>query len=384
MDEQAAGRIRVGMIGAGPTGSWAAAAHLPALARLDGFAVTAVATTREATAREAAAAFGAAHAFTDAAALAGCAEVDLVVVSVKAPGHAEAVSAALAAGKHVLCEWPLGVDAGEAARLAGDAAAAGVVTAIGLQGYHSPSVRYVRDLIAEGRIGRVEAVAAVIPGDPLGGGAIPASLAWGTDPGKGNTLLSIMGGHALAVLEHMAGRLTEVSAVLANLHERVLVTETGESVANSAPGQLALAGRTADGAVVSVSVQGGSSTAGPDAFFIRVSGTEGALIITPDKPGTYPHWTDLSILLTRPDGTRTSLAVPERYRLVPGDLPPGPAVHVAALYREVGQAIAEGRPAHPDFAAALRHHRLLAAIEQACATGTRRIVEDEEPRGERS
>ena len=38
-------RIRVGIVGAGPQ-SWAAAAHLPALAHLDGFTVTAVATTR--------------------------------------------------------------------------------------------------------------------------------------------------------------------------------------------------------------------------------------------------------------------------------------------------------------------------------------------------
>ena len=46
-------RIRVGIVGASP-GSWAAAAHLPALAHLDELTVTAVATTRRESARESA------------------------------------------------------------------------------------------------------------------------------------------------------------------------------------------------------------------------------------------------------------------------------------------------------------------------------------------
>jgi len=57
--------IRVGIVGASPQ-SWAAAAHLPALAHLDGFTVTAVATTRQDSAREAAGTFGIRHAFASA------------------------------------------------------------------------------------------------------------------------------------------------------------------------------------------------------------------------------------------------------------------------------------------------------------------------------
>lgn len=58
-------RIGVGIVGANKDTSWAAAAHLPALAHLQEFTVTAVATTRRATAEEAAATFNAPHAFTD-------------------------------------------------------------------------------------------------------------------------------------------------------------------------------------------------------------------------------------------------------------------------------------------------------------------------------
>src|SRR5215813_789645 len=75
-------RIRVGIVGASPQ-SWAAATHLPALAHLDEFTVTAVATTRQDSARAAADTFGIRHAFASADELASHPEVDLVVVSVK-------------------------------------------------------------------------------------------------------------------------------------------------------------------------------------------------------------------------------------------------------------------------------------------------------------
>ncbi|HXL90063.1 MAG TPA: Gfo/Idh/MocA family oxidoreductase [Streptosporangiaceae bacterium] len=134
-------------------------------------------------------------------------------------------------------------------------------------------------------------------GDPLGGSQIPQSLAWSTDPRRGTSLLTIMGGHTLAVLDHLAGEIAKVSAVVANLHPEVIVTETGERAVNGAPGQIALAGRLASGGVISVTIQGGSSTAGPDEFFVRLAGTEGALMIRPQS-GAYLNWAPFDVVLT--------------------------------------------------------------------------------------
>jgi predicted dehydrogenase len=370
-------RIRVGIVGASPDRGWGVAAHLPALAHLDEFEVTAVATTRQVSARQTADAFAIPHAFAGAGELVAHPDVDLVVVSVKAPGHAEAIQAAVAAGKHVLSEWPLGVDLAEATGLSKAATSAGVVHAIGLQGYHSPAARFVKDLLAEGRIGRVESVSLVAAGDPLGNSQIPEGLAWGTDVAAGNTLLTIMVGHALGTLDHVVGRLTEVSAVVANLNDQVVVAETGQVIANTAPGQVALLGRLAGGAVASVSVHGGNGP-GPDGFFLKIAGTDGVLAITP-APGSVPflHWADWSIRATGIDGTATELAMPDRYRVVPEGVPAGPPAHVAAGYLEIAQALAEGRQAHPSFDTAVRHHRLLATVERASQTGTRQLVAPE-------
>lgn len=368
--------IRVGIVGANAEASWAATAHLPALAHLDEFQVTAVATSRQASAEQAAAAFRARHAFHDAHALAAHPDVDLVVVAVKALGHAEVVRAAAAAGKHVLSEWPLGVDLSEATELVDAVDAAGVVHAIGLQGYHSPAAAYVKDLLAEGRIGRLQAASLVAAGDPLGGSTIPRSLTWSLDPAAGNTLLTIMVGHFVSTLEHMTGHPTDLSAVVANLHPEVTVTGTGERAGSGAPTQAALHGRLQGGAVMSVSVQGGNAP-GTGGFFLRLAGTGGVLEITPTPSPGFLHWTDWRIRVTPDGGAPAELNVPDRYRLVPAGVPAGPPANIAALYREVARAITAGRPAHPSFHTALRHHRELAAIAQAAETGSRVHIDTE-------
>ncbi|GGS54499.1 Gfo/Idh/MocA family protein [Streptomyces cinerochromogenes] len=356
--------IRAGIVGAG---GWAGVSHLPALAGLAGFEVTAVATTRQASADQAAAAHGVPLAFADAGTLAAHPDVDLVVVSVKAAGHAKVIRAALEAGKHVLSEWPLGVDAAEADDLARAAGAAGVVHAVNLQGYQSPDARYVADLLAAGAIGRLESAVLVAAGDPLGGARIAPELAWSTDPAGGTSLLTVMAGHFLATLDRMAGSLVEVSARLPRPYDHVDVAGTGRTVPNGVPAQVLLHGVLENGATASVAVHGGSGT--PDGFFVKLVGAEGMLTVTPARPGMYMHWTDWDIKV---DGE--PVKVPDDYRTVPFDPAAGPVANVAAVYEEIARSIAEGRRPRPDFHAAAAHHRVLAAIERSAETGTAQKV----------
>jgi predicted dehydrogenase len=295
----------------------------------------------------------------------------LVVVSVRAPAHAAAIRAALAAGKHVLSEWPLGVDLAEATDLAAAAERAGVLHAVGLQAFHSPSARFVRDLLAGGRIGRVDAVSMIVAGDPLGGARLPAGLAWSADAAAGNTVLTIMAGHALAAIEHVAGEFVELSAAVT--YRDGVVDVAGEPVPNTAPSQVALVGLLAGGALGTLAVQGGSGP-GPDGFVVRVAGTEGALTITPDDLGHYPGWATWRVRATAADGTATDLPLPDRYRTLPAGVPGGPAANVAAGYQQIARALAAGRPTRPSFTTAVRYHRLLAAIEQSSRTGARQRI----------
>lgn len=73
-------------------------------------------------------------------------EVDAVAVTLKVPEHDRLVRAALAAGKHVFSEWPLGVSLDQAVELADRAEASGARQLIGLQGYQAPGALSVAAL----------------------------------------------------------------------------------------------------------------------------------------------------------------------------------------------------------------------------------------------
>ena len=148
-------KIRVGIVGASASRGFASIAHVPALRALAQFEFAAVCTSRQETAEAAARHYGTPLAFSDPEQLAQHPDIDLVTVSVKVPDHYRPVMAAIEAGKHVYCEWPLGRDTDEAMRLLEAADRRGIRHAVGLQGQMSPAINYARDLIADGYVGRV-------------------------------------------------------------------------------------------------------------------------------------------------------------------------------------------------------------------------------------
>ncbi|MFG2857731.1 Gfo/Idh/MocA family oxidoreductase [Streptomyces mirabilis] len=110
--------IRVGVVGLSASGGWAATAHVPALAGLDGYELRALSASSAESARAAGEKYAVPLAFASAEELARSEEVDLVVVTVKVPHHLELIRPALEAGKMVFSEWPLGADLAQAEELA--------------------------------------------------------------------------------------------------------------------------------------------------------------------------------------------------------------------------------------------------------------------------
>ena len=149
-------RFRVGIVGLQPGRSWAARAHIPALRALaDTYEIAGVANTSRASAEAAAAACGLARGFENVGALVRSAEVDIVAVTVKVPHHLEIVKAAVGAGKHVYCVWPLGNGLAEAEELAALVKAKGVLGVVGTQARVAPEIQYLRRLLADGFVGDV-------------------------------------------------------------------------------------------------------------------------------------------------------------------------------------------------------------------------------------
>src|SRR6266849_2712652 len=358
-------KIRVGIVGASASRGFASIAHVPALQALPDFECVAVCTARQESAEAAARHYGVPLAFSDPGKLATHPDIDLVTVSVKVPDHYRPVMAAIEAGKHVYCEWPLGRNTDEAVRMLDAAERAGVRHAVGLQGQVSPAINYVKDLVAEGYVGRVLS-ATLIGCAPNWGAAI--DRAYQADRANGANLMTITGGHQIDALCYCLGEFRELAAFAVSQRDRIFCEESGGLIPKTSPDQLVVNGVTGNGAVVSFQIRGGMNR-GTEHLF-EIHGDKGDLVLTATTRASMQRQ-ELTVRGAQGDTKElVELPIPEKYRWVPDGLPGDSRYNVAQLYARLGECIRDGKPASPDFAAAVTRHRQLDAIVRASETGT--------------
>lgn len=359
----------VGIIGVQPGRSWAAVAHIPALEALDEFHVAALSTTRMESAKAAGEAFGVANVYDNHAALIADPGVDIVAVTVKVPHHRELVMAALAAGKKVYCEWPLGNGTEEAEEMADTARSAGIACAVGMQARSAPVVAYVRQLVRDGFVGEV--LSTTLIGSGMAWGAFTNNPnAYTNDKSNGATMLSIPVGHSMEALCHCLGEMTEVSATIANRRPQITNADTGMQIAKTGEDQIAFSGLLEGGAVVNVHYRGGVCK-GTELLW-EINGTDGDLQIT--SFGGHMQIFDLELRGAKAgDEAMAAMAVPQECRWVPAALQ-GPAVNMAQAYARFADDIRTGSRTCPDFDDAVRRHRMLDAIERSAMLGIKEKI----------
>src|SRR3954468_2034520 len=233
-------KLGVGIIGVNPAWGGAATAHIPALRALPNYEIRALSSTSAEAARAAGEAFEVAAVFAHHAELVAQPDVDVVVVTVKVPHHRELVSAALAAGKAVYCEWPLGRNLDDAQAMAMFAAEQNVRTVVGLQARQAPAIEFVHDLVRNGYVGEVLSTTMIglsIPGD-----SVIQANAYMLDATNGANLLTIAVGHSLDTLNHVLGEFDALSAVSDLRRPSIAIEETGEQIAKTASDQIAVIG----------------------------------------------------------------------------------------------------------------------------------------------
>ena len=142
--------MKWGLIGA----STIAAEHMIGAIRAAGGEIASVLSSDADRAQAYAATHGIARGFTDLdALLAG--EIDAVYISTTNEKHLPQALAAIAAGKHVLCEKPLAMSVADAVRMVRAAEAAGLTFGTNHHLRNAGAHLAIRDLVAAGRIGRV-------------------------------------------------------------------------------------------------------------------------------------------------------------------------------------------------------------------------------------
>lgn len=363
-------KVRVGIVGLTPERSWAAMAHLPALKLLpDSYEVVGVANSSAESARNASQACGIPKAFDCVEDMAASDDIDLLAVTVKVPHHHTLVSAAVAAGKSVYCEWPLGNGLQEARELHGMASEADVVTAVGTQAVVSPAFLQVANMINAGAIGEV--LSSTIVGTGLAWGAsIEPYNAYLYDHRNGATMLTIPIGHTLAAVMDVLGPVASVSAQLSTRRPSVTVMGTDQVLSATSPDDVMIAAEFDTGVPLSIRYCGGTPSG--TGFLWEIHGTQGSIQVT--GPGGHTQLVPLTVSYANAVGGELKpVSVDSAFC---EGLPSDPlAGNVARVYARLHRALKGEQSAQPDFAKAVAVHRVIDAIEVSARLGARTTVE---------
>jgi predicted dehydrogenase len=189
-------------------------------ARLAGAEVVGVSASSPERAREAAARLRVERAFDSSDELVAADGVDVVHVCTPNHLHAPLAEAALAAGKHVVCEKPLATSAAEADRLvdaAGSPAGPARVAVVPFVYRYNPMVAEARARVAAGEIGAVRLVHGGYLQEWL---SDPEDDNWRVDPAQSGTSRAFadIGSHWCDLMEFVTGdRITAVCAQTATV-----------------------------------------------------------------------------------------------------------------------------------------------------------------------
>jgi predicted dehydrogenase len=166
--------------------------------------LVAIADMHEPFAADAARRFGFERTETDWRAVVDAPDIHAISVAVANNLHREIVEAALAAGKHVLCEKPLAPSVNDAQAMVDAASAAPeLVNAVGFTFRRSPALNAIREQVENGRLGRVRHVVGNYWTDY--GFDPQRPMSWRYQGGPGSGVLADIGSHMVDLAEFFCG-----------------------------------------------------------------------------------------------------------------------------------------------------------------------------------
>jgi predicted dehydrogenase len=152
---------------------------------------------------------GAERAETDLGAVLADPGIDGVVIATPDALHREMAVRALEAGKPVLLQKPMAMNAAECAEVLAAAARSGTPLTVSFMHRYFPEVRWLRALLAEGRLGRIHAIR-IRNATP---GADWAPWFYDAADVAGGVVMQL-GVHGIDLVSHLAGRIEGVSAAM--------------------------------------------------------------------------------------------------------------------------------------------------------------------------
>ncbi|MEU8331570.1 Gfo/Idh/MocA family oxidoreductase [Micromonospora sp. NPDC048839] len=313
---------------------------------------------------------------------------DIDVVDICTPGdsHAEIALAALAAGKHVLCEKPLANTVAEARAMtaAADAArASGVRSMCGFNYRRVPAVTMMRQMVADGRLGVIRHVRATYLQDWIVDPQFP--LVWRLQKDRaGSGALGDIGAHIIDLTQFVTGqRISGVSAVTETfVKERPLPAESSGLAATVDGGSAPTGPVTVDDAAVFVArLDGGAlatyeasrfATGRKNSLRVEINGSLGSVVFDLERLNELEFYD-----ATRPtveQGFNRILVTEGDHPYMSAWWPPGHIIGYEHSFthemRDFIEAVATGVDPTPSFADALQVQLVLDAVTRSAELGS--------------
>ena len=285
-------------------------------------------------------------------------EIDALVIATPNASHRAIAIAAARAGKHIMCEKPLGLSAAEVREMHDAARDAGVVHMTAFTYRFAPAMRYMKHLVASGALGRPRHFRSQRFLDW-------PETSWGwrqyqSQAGAGD--LFDMTIHRIDFAIDLLGPIERVCGALARFAERTTTPDGRSCPPSDVDDWSCLIGEFASGATgvwEGTTLAKGYGRGGFGHEWAEINGSEGSAVYQLHQPN--------SILLGRTGSDLAPVAVPREF-LKPADSPRDPAVgEPATVFRydlmwEFISAITERRDAVPSFLDGLKAQTVADAV----------------------
>jgi len=312
-----------------------------------------------------AAALGVAHAYDSLDDLLADDSVDVVHVTSPNHLHLPQTKAILAAGKHVVCEKPLALTAGESAELVRLAADSGVVNATNFNIRYYPLNQHAHELVTGGDLGDVRLVTGRYFQDWL---LLETDWNWRLQPDQGGALRAVgdIGSHWLDLMtfvtgQHVSAVMAELSTFIGTRHEPTGPVETFSTARPAETIERPIS--TEDTATILLRFEGGArgavsisqiSPGRKNSLVYEIDGSDGAWSWDSEQPDQAWHGhrdRPNEILIRNP---ALMGAAGQAAAALPGGHVEGFfdtfCAHFRAVYADVGAGVRSPHPGYPTFA----------------------------------
>jgi predicted dehydrogenase len=344
---------RVAIVGLG----FGAQVHLPAF-QSEGWEVAAVCSRHADKARAVAQAAQVADVCTDPLELVARNDISAVAISTPPRTHHPIAMAALAAGKHVLCEKPFAMDAAQAAEMRDAAARRGLTAMVAHEFRFTPQRGYIKELLRQGYIGRFTMCTIELFLDRYVT-TEPRASTWLALKGEGGGILGALGSHYIDGLRDWFGEVASVSGQLIALRPDVVDAASGKVMRAETDDTFSFTLNFASGGMATM-IASFAATPARGARIV-VMGDEGTLVAEQSGPNPTD---DGMVVASRRGSPLAALPTPRQFELA-RDARDHRLMAFRMLVRAFTDGIAKGDSPHPNFDDGWRCQQVLDAVRRS-------------------